>query len=117
MHWVVRWTDAETDRDMAAVLEAATRAEAEAAARDRGIPFIFVARATQSDVADARRGRAARDPGRSAPQKAAFSAAGAARAYTCLGRPLGRAQLASLMLCGVATAVLHLRPLLPAVVS
>jgi hypothetical protein len=110
--WVVRWTDAQTDRDMATVLEAATRGEAEAAASERGLPYIFIARASQADVADARRGWPSRErQWRPAP------AARGTRRFTCLGRPLGHAQLAALMLCGVATAVLHLRPLLPAVVS
>ena len=37
--------------------------------------------------------------------------------YTVLGRPLGHAQLAALLLLGVATAFLHLRPILPTVMS
>jgi hypothetical protein len=111
LHWVVRWTDEQTDRDMAAVLEAPTRGEAEAAARELGIPYIFVARASQSDLADAARGWPSRErQWRNAP-------ADAPGRYTCLGRPLGHAQLVALMLCGVATAMLHLRPILPAVAS
>ena len=45
MNWVIRWTDADTDRDMAAVVEAATRDEAQALAAARGLPVIFIARA------------------------------------------------------------------------
>lgn len=110
MFWVVRWVDAESDRDMATVVEAATRADAEAAAVARGIPYIFVARASQADIADSRRGRAARERTWRRP-------ASRGDCYTCLGRPLGHGQLAALLMCGIATAVLHLRPLLPAILS
>jgi hypothetical protein len=119
LHWVIRWVDEQTDRDMAAVIDAPTRAEAESIAQGRGIPFLLVARATRSDIADARATRRSpprdrdrdRAPGHSAP------AAAGKNTYTCLGRPLGRAQLAALLLAGVATALLHLRPLLPAIMS
>ena len=104
LFWVVRWTDAKTDHDMAMVVEAPTRADAEAVAAEQGIPYLFVARASQSDIADARIARLAQ------------GAASVAR-YTVLGRPLGRGQLAALLLLGVATALLHLRPILSAIVT
>lgn len=106
VYWVVRWIDAESDRDMATVIDAAARGDAEAAARGRGIPFIFIARASQADVEEARAGRLMR-----------LKVLAAAPYYTCLGRPLAPAQLAALLLLGVATALLHLRPILPAIVS
>jgi hypothetical protein len=109
VNWVIRWTDADTDRDMAAVVEAATRDEAQALAAARGLPAIFIARACQSDLADARRAQLLLTAA-STTAVAARVATAAAR-YTVLGRPLGHAQLAALMLLGVATAMLHLAPL------
>ena len=106
MNWVIRWTDEPTDRDMAVVVHAPTRDHAEIAARERGIPFVLIARATQSDLAQARTAR-----------WQASAAAAPVRLYTFLGRPLGHGQLAALLALGVATAFLHLRPILPAIVS
>jgi hypothetical protein len=114
VHWVIRWTDESTDRDMAVVVEADTRDEAASIAAAQGIPVIFVARASQSDLADARRARlllTAANTG-AAVAHAATAAASAAARYTVLGRPLGHGQLAALMFLGVATALLHLRPVL-----
>ena len=111
VNWVIRWTDEQTDQDMSAVIEAPTRDAAVMIATAQGLPTLFVARATQSDIAESRRAR---------PRRAATSdgpTAAAAHAYTCLGRPLGRAQVAALLLAGVATALLHLRPVLPAIMS
>lgn len=109
MFWVIRWTDEQTDRDLAAVVEADSRDAAEAIARAANVPFIFIARASRTDIEDAQAGRLATlDSPASAP---------AASSYTCLGRPLAPAQLAALLLLGVATALLHLRPMLPAIVS
>lgn len=110
MFWVVRWIDAKSDRDMAMVVAAPSRADAEAFASQRHIPFLFVARASQADIADARKAQP-EDPFRS-PRRRLPSTR-----YTCLGRPLGRPQLAALLICGVATALLHLRPILPAIVT
>ena len=105
MYWVARWTDEKSDRDMAAVFEAATRGDAEALARGRCIPYIFIARATQSDIAEAH-GIGYAGEGDWSSQR-----------HTCLGRPVGGFQLATLLLAGIATALLHLRPILPAIVS
>ena len=110
MYWVIRWTDEQTDRDMATVVEAATRDEAEAVARGQGIPVVLIARATQSDLAHARTAR------RVELAAASVATVASVARYTCLGRPVGRAQLAALLLAGVATAWLHLRPILPPIV-
>ena len=115
MNWVIRWTDEPTDQDMSAVIEAPTRDAAVMIATAQGLPTLFVARATQSDIAESRRVR----PRRAgtfdglAPTPASATATG----YTCLGRPLGGVQVAAILLAGVATAFLHLRPVLPAIMS
>ena len=114
MYWVIRWTDEQTDADMATVIEAETRDGAEAAAREQGIPYILIARACQSDVADACRVQLRQTAANT--RAAAVRITAAAARYTVLGRPLGRAQLAAVLLAGVATAFLHLRPILPAIV-
>ena len=110
MHWVIRWTDTDTDRDMAVVVEAATRDEAQAVAAAQGLPTIFIARACKSDLADARRAQLLLTCANTSA--AAARVASAAARYTVLGRPLGHGQLAALMVLGVATALLHLAPLL-----
>lgn len=111
MNWVIRWTDEQTDQDMSAVIEAPTRDAAVMIATAQGLPTLFVARATQSDIAESRRARPRRAPASDGP------APTLATGYTCLGRPLGRFQIAALLLAGVATAFLHLRPVLPAIMS
>lgn len=115
VYWVIRWTDEQTDADMATVLQAPTRDAAELAARAQGIPYVLIARACQSDVADARRAQLVQTAATTRAAAARFTAA-AAR-YTVLGRPLGHAQVAAVLLAGVATAFLHLRPILPAMMS
>jgi hypothetical protein len=115
VHWVIRWTDTNTDRDMAVVVEAATRDEAQAIAAAQGLPTIFVARACKSDLADARRAQLLLTCANTGA--AAARVASAAARYTVLGRPLGHGQLAALMVLGVATAFLHLRPILPSILS
>ena len=115
MNWVIRWTDEQTDQDMSAVIEAPTRDAAVMIATAQGLPTLFVARATQSDIAESRRARPRRAKASDVPASAPTPAA--ARAYTCLGRPLGRLQVAAILLAGVATALLHLRPVLPTIMS
>ena len=100
---------------MAVVVEAPTRDEAELAARTRNIPFVLIARACQSDLADARRAQLMLTAASTGAAAVRYTAA-AAR-YTVLGRPLGHGQLAALLVLGIATALLHLRPILPAIVS
>ena len=126
MFWVIRWVDDQTDQDVATVIAAATRNEAEAAARAQGIPYILIARACQSDLADARaaapprrRAATALFPGTAGPaqDRPGHAPPPGATRHTCLGRRVGHPQLAALLLAGVATAFLHLRPILPAIVS
>ena len=109
MNWVIRWTDEQTDQDMSAVIQAPTRDAAVMIATALGLPTLFVARATQSVIAESRRP----GPRRAAPSNAPDLAPARSHAYTCLGRPLGRLQVAAILLAGVATALLHLRPVLP----
>ena len=54
--WVVRGTD-DNGNDLTAVIEAATRAEAEYMALRRGLPVVIVSEATSRDVATARAGK------------------------------------------------------------
>ena len=51
--WVVRGTD-DNGNDLTAVIEAATRAEAEYMALRRGLPVVIVSEATSRDVSVAR---------------------------------------------------------------
>ena len=117
MHWVIRWTDEATDRDLAVVVEADTREQAKAVAVAQGVPVFFIARASQCDLADARRARlllTAANTGAAVAHAAtaAAHAAGTAARYTVLGHPLGHGKIAALMLVGVGTALLNLAPLL-----
>src|SRR5687768_17734948 len=102
---------------MSAVIEAPTRDAAVMIATAQGLPTLFVARATQSDIAESRRARPR--PGRAATFDGLAPTPASARAtgYTCLGRPLGGVQVAAILLAGVATALLHLRPVLPAIID
>jgi hypothetical protein len=98
MFWTIRWTDSQKQEDRWVVLEAETRGAAEAWGWKRGVPVVSLTEATPLERASARR-------------------AGLLRKYTpdpryvCCGHVVGRWQLTALMLCGVATAWLHLRPL------
>jgi hypothetical protein len=104
MYWVIRWTDAQTEADKAIVVEARSRAEAEYMGLKRGIPIVSLSEASGRDVAAARKA------------KLLWKYTPAAR-YTCFGRPLDRMQVAALLLAGVATASLHLGPIIPQIVS
>jgi hypothetical protein len=104
MFWVIRWTDAQTDRDRAIVIEADSRAEAEYMGLKRGIPIVLLAHATRSDIAAARRARLL------------WRFSPAAR-YTFFGQPLNGRQVAALILAGFATAMLHLGHLVPTLIS
>ena len=113
MHWVIRWAD-EQDRDRSAVVEADGGDAARLIARGMGIEPILVARATQSDIAEARH-----NPVRweSAGRKGGGDVAPPRRGHTAFGRHVGGAQLAALMVAGVATTWLHLRETLPIIMS
>jgi hypothetical protein len=93
--WVVRGTD-NSGKDLTAVIEAATRAEAEYMALRRGLPVVIVSEATSRDVAQARTNKMlwkySQDAG-----------------YRAFGRTVGAVQLACLVICGILTAFLVLK--------
>ncbi len=93
--WVVRGTD-DNGQDLTAVIEAATRAEAEYMALRRGLPVVIVSEATSRDVTTAR------------ANKMLWKYSQDAR-YKAFGRTVNAVQLACLVLCGVLTAFLVLR--------
>jgi hypothetical protein len=93
--WVVRGTD-DNGHDLTAVIEAATRAEAEYMALRRGLPVVIVSEATSRDVVTAR------------ANKMLWKYSQDAR-YRAFGRTVNAVQLACLVLCGVITAFLVLR--------
>ena len=79
MRWTIRCTDFRTFRDYEMIVDADSREQAEAIAAERRITVTSVEPMGDEDAA----------------------AAGAA--LTLLGKPLRAFQVASLMLCGVAT--------------
>jgi hypothetical protein len=93
--WVVRGTD-NSGKDLTAVIEAATRAEAEYMALRRGLPVVIVSEATSRDVATAR------------ASKTLWKFSQDAR-YRAFGRTVGAVQLACLVACGILTAFLVLK--------
>ena len=96
MLWAVRGTERQTNKDITLVVEAESRAEAECMAIRRGIPVVIIEEATGGDIAFARESRLL------------FCHTRSSR-HSCLGQPVNKLQLALLMLCGIATAVLILR--------
>lgn len=92
MLWVVRGTDVD-DQDISVVIEAASRAEAEYIALRRGVPVVVIEEATSRDVAEAR-----------VSQK--LWQYTIQPKHTCLGRPVGKFQLACLAVCGILTGVI-----------
>ena len=96
MFYTIRWTDPQARDDKWVVVEAETRPAAEAWALKRGVPFVVLTEAKAQEI------WAARD-------------AGLLRNHTprvrhkCWGEPVGRWQMAFLMLAGVTTAILNLR--------
>ena len=93
--WVVRGTD-DNGNDLTAVIEAATRAEAEYMALRRGLPVVIVSEATSRDVTTAR------------ANKMLWKYSKDAR-YQAFGRTVNAVQLACLVLCGIITAFLILK--------
>ena len=93
--WVVRGTDPDGN-DLTAVIEAATRAEAEYMALRRGLPVVIVSEATSRDVAAAR------------ASKMLWKYSQDSR-YRAFGRTVGAVQLVCLVLCGIITAFLVLK--------
>ena len=99
MFWVIRWTDVHSGEDKSIVVEAESQAEAEYMGLKRGIPIVFLGEASSSDVAAAHRAKLLWKYSRVSP-------------YSCFGHPIKTRELVFLMLCGLATAALHLRSLL-----
>ena len=79
MRWVIRWTDFRTFRDYETVVDADSREEAEAIASERRITVTSVEPMGDDDAV---------------PSGVPLS---------LFGRPLRAMQVASLMLCGIAT--------------
>lgn len=98
MLWTVRGTLAGSNEDVFIVVEAENKARAEYMGERRGIPVVCVNAATEEEVREARSHHLL---WKYTPDAL----------YQCFGRPVGRAQLIALMLCGVATAALLLKPL------
>ena len=92
--WIVRGVN--RDEDVTLVVEAISTTSAECFAVKRGIEVVVVTQATPEDILTARQNGKL---WRYTPE---------AR-LTCLGRPLGKAQAAVLLFCGLATMVLNLR--------
>ena len=99
MFWVIRWTDKHTNEDKAIVVEAESQAEAEYMGLKRGIPIVFLGEASDSDVADARKAKLLWKYTRVSP-------------YSCFGRTVSKREIVFLMAAGLATAFLHLRPII-----
>ena len=101
MFWTIRWTDSQAQEDRCVVLEAETRTAAEAWGWKRGVPVVSIVESTPAEYGSARRSGLLRkytpDP-----------------KYVCCGHAVGRWQLATFMLSGVATGLLHLRPFIAA---
>jgi hypothetical protein len=95
MFWVIRGTDGHTDSDFAMVVEADSRAGAEAWALKRSVPYVIIDEAEDGDIDEARKG------------KRLWKHTPDAR-HRCFGQPVGAAHLACLMLCGVWTIALLL---------
>ena len=95
MFWTIRWSDPEGRDDRWVVVDAQTRAAAEAWAAKRGVPVVILTEAKGHEVFAAR-------------------AAGLLRNHTprvrhkVLGEPVGRWHMAVLMVAGLATALLNL---------
>jgi hypothetical protein len=84
MRWLVRSTDFRTFRDSETIIDADTREQAEAIARDRRMTVTSVEALDGGDNDNV-------EPW------------GMTLSLSFLGKPLRKLQLASLMLCGVAT--------------
>jgi hypothetical protein len=97
MFWVIRWTDKQHGH-MTIVVEAGSRAEAEYMGLRRGIPIGYLGMASRADVAKAERAGLLWRYTRTSR-------------YTCFGRPVTRRHIAALIIAGVATAMLHLGPI------
>jgi hypothetical protein len=96
MYWIIRGTDARTEKDFALVVEARSHAAAESWALKRNVPYVMIDEATDGDVRDAR------------VNKRLWKHTRDSR-YCSFGQPVPSGQLACLMVSGVATILLLLR--------
>jgi hypothetical protein len=92
MYFVIRWS--ENNEDLAAVIEAETRAGAEYSALKRNIPVVIVTEADPDDIRDA---RAAKRLWKYSPD----------RGHRAFGMTLSAFHLTCVMIVGVLTAALH----------
>ena len=99
MFWVIRWTDRHTNEDKAIVVEAESQAEAEYMGLKRGIPIVFLGEASDWDVAAARKAKLLWKYTRVSP-------------YSCFGRQVTKREIVFLMIAGLATAFLNLKPVI-----
>ena len=99
MFWVIRWTDQHDGKDKSIVVEAESQAEAEYMGLKRGIPIVFLGEATHADISDARRAKLLWKYSRVSP-------------YSCFGHSMSTREVVFVMSCGIATAILHLRPVI-----
>ena len=102
MFWVIRWTDQQSGADKSIVVEAESQAEAEYMGLRRGIPIVFLGEASNADVTDASKAKLLWKHSRVSP-------------YACFGRTLSTREVLLVMIAGLGTAMLHLRPVLPQV--
>jgi hypothetical protein len=99
MFWVIRWTDKHTNEDKAIVVEAESQAEAEYMGLKRGIPIVFLGEASDWDVAAAKKAKLLWKYTRVSP-------------YSCFGRTVSKREIVFLMIAGLATAFLNLKPVI-----
>ena len=97
MFWVIRWTDQHSGEDKSIVVEAESQAEAEYMGLKRGIPIVFLGEASNADIVDATKAKLLWKYSRVSP-------------YTCFGHAMSTREVVFVMSCGIATAVLNLRP-------
>ena len=90
MLWVIRWTDFRTFKEHSMVVEADSREAAEAIARKRRVTPTYIGSADEADV------QAARDDRRLWRYESEEPLA-------LMGHPIGRFQVACLLLLGVST--------------
>lgn len=91
MLWVIRWSDTETALDHFIVVEAPSRAAAEAIALKRDIPVAFLGAADASDIAAARKA------------KLLWQYSSNKNRLRCFGEAVGTGHVACLILCGLWT--------------
>jgi hypothetical protein len=97
--WVIRWTDQHSGQDKSIVVEAESQAEAEYMGLKRGIPIVFLGEASNADIVDAKRAKMLWKYSRVSP-------------YSCFGRAMTTREVVFVMSCGIATAILNLKPVI-----